>query len=104
MCNRFLLTTFTQICVTVANLIAVCIQIASAYPEPAKQTLYIFISIFITAIFGWLYLYLHVFFKLIVVLIITNLLLKIIPCSCKVWKEGIEIFFIRPFEIFILII
>ena len=35
-CNSFLLSTVTQICVTVANLITVSIEIASTDPESAK--------------------------------------------------------------------
>ena len=103
-CNCFFLSTITQVSVTVANLIAISIEIAPTNPESAEQSVYIFITILKVAISGWFYFPFHDFFEIVMILIITNKLLKVIPCSCKVRKEGVKVLFIWPLEIFIFVI
>ena len=103
-CNSFFLSTITQVSVTVANLIAISIEIAPTNPESAEQSVYIFITILKVAISGWFYFPFHDFFEIVMILIITNKLLKVIPCSCKVRKEGVKVLFIWPLEIFIFVI
>ena len=53
-CNPFFLATFTQISVAVSNLATISIKIAAPYSESAHQSINVFVTIFVMAIFGWL--------------------------------------------------